>query len=93
MRYTYRLKQRRVNSLNRLIKTTLFSHLPPSENTLVGFAATRYSTWGASALSRLGVALLETLVCRSSRSASGRAKRTNLTCRRLHCFNEAWSNE
>ena len=47
-----------------------FTHLP-SETTLVGFAATRYSTWGESALPpRLGVALLETLVCRSSRRAS-----------------------
>lgn len=50
-----------------------FSHLP-SEITLVGLAATLYSTWGKSALSRLGVALLETLVCRSSRSASERVK-------------------
>lgn len=55
------------------LSSNLFSYLP-SEITLVGLAATLYSTWGKSVLSRLGVALLETLVCRSSRSASERAK-------------------
>lgn len=43
----------------------------PSETTFVWFAGTRYSTWGESARPpRLGVALLETLVWRSSRRAS-----------------------
>lgn len=55
------------------LSSNSLSHLP-SEITLVGLAATLYSTWGKSDLSRLGVALLETLVCRSSRSASKRVK-------------------